>query len=115
MDGDWAASPDERRGVERRLEMLERQYLQMQATLQKIELMQDRAQEVLDSRYETTCKGQDLLGVKLDSLEVKIGILASSRERMAGAMQLIGWVGMAGVVTAVLWLLKTFTAGGARP
>lgn len=103
---------DERRGLERRVEMLERQYAHIQAALQKVEMMQDRAREVLDSRYEATSKGQDLLSIKLDSLELKIGVLASSRERMAGAMQLISYVGMAGVVTAVLWLLKTFTAGG---
>lgn len=65
---DHDESPDhERRNIFRRLDHLERRYDQLSSAVQRVEIEQGNAKEVLKSRFDALNRGQDLLLTKIES------------------------------------------------
>ena len=61
----------------------------MASILQRVEIEQANAKEVLKSRFDATNKGLDLLVVKIDSFEKSLNIQNSAAEHTPAGKQLL--------------------------
>lgn len=120
---------EERRGLERRVDMLEKLCTHIQAGMQRVEMQQERAREVLDSRYEATSKGQDMItaeikhltdkvndaaGLKtqLGELNATVKELVGLKDKISGAISLITYVGIGVIIVAGAVLIRAFAVAG---
>lgn len=71
----------ERRGIERRVEVLERQYMQVMNTLTRLEMLQTNVEKTLDSRHQALSKGQDLVLAKIDSYVAQVALMSSEADK----------------------------------
>lgn len=63
--------------LDRRVSTLEREHVQLAAAVQRIEIEQQNAREVLKSRFEALNSGQQLLLARLESLQATISTHAA--------------------------------------
>lgn len=72
---------DERRGIERRVEVLERQYMQVMNTLTRLEMMQVNVEKTLDSRHEALSAGQALVLAKIDGYVASVAMMSTEADK----------------------------------
>lgn len=78
----------ERRHTERRVEELERNFMHIQQAVQRIEISQNHAKEVLDSRYKALEKGQDVVLAKIDAFDRQMTAMAGDPNQSPAGRQL---------------------------
>ncbi len=68
--------PEDRRGLARRVDQLERQLRDLTQTMQRVELEQAHVREVIDSRFRALDKGQEMLLLKFDGISTMLSAMA---------------------------------------
>lgn len=73
--------PGERRGLERRVEALERQYMQVMNTLTRLEMLQTNAESTLKIRHEALSAGQALVLAKIENYAAAAALISSEADK----------------------------------
>jgi hypothetical protein len=70
---------DDRRGADRRLSQLERQYSDLATKVDRVGLEQVHQRDLINTRFATIEKGQELVSAKVDALTSSITLMASDQ------------------------------------
>lgn len=108
---------DERRGLERRVEMLERQSNRLEMRVTLVETKVDGMIEMVKSRFTAMDRGHELILARLEQLvpatvltqwrrdhelaEARISSLEDTKNQFAGAMNFAKFLGYAGIISGI--------------
>jgi len=114
-DGD--AQMDERRGFDRRVDMLERQTNRLEMRVTLVETKMDGMIEMVKSRFTAMDRGHELILSRLEQLvpasvltqwrrdhehaEQRISALEDTKNQFAGAMNFAKFIGYAGIISGI--------------
>lgn len=99
MSGHDPVPFEDRRGLDRRVEMLERDMRLLDSRTAVIEALMKGLVSTMESRHKAFERGQDLI------LE-RLGRLQAVKERMVGAFTLVSILGISGIVGGIIAIVK---------
>jgi chaperonin cofactor prefoldin len=70
---------DDRRGLDRRLTQLEKQHHELTVKVDRVGIEQGHQRELINTRFATIEKGQEVVSTKLDALSHSITLMASDQ------------------------------------
>lgn len=124
---DESTEMEERRGFDRRIEMLERQTNKLEMRVTLCETKIDGLVETIKSRFTAMDRGHDLILTRLDALvpasalshwmedqralQARTKVLEDAKSQIDGAFFLIKLLGVAGIIGGVIAIIRLIKGG----